>query len=267
MKGEWTVRASDVVYEDEWIIVVNKAYGVPSQPTRDPDRDNVFDAVTRYLARREGKTPYLGLHHRLDALTTGLLLLTKAREANASISAQFQSRRIGKSYCAIGAGSAPVSETYIRPGATWTADGPIGEAPGREQRFMVGGRGRRPARTEILCERAVRFAGGVAGMYACNPLTGRTHQIRVHLAWCGLGIVGDPFYGELPRALRALWPGRMCLHAERLEFEHPMTGERMEVAAPRPEAFVRFFEKIERMSRATTGREFLWGEGASGGRG
>ena len=48
MKGEWTVRASDVVYEDEWIIVVNKAYGVPSQPTRDPDRDNVFDAVTRY---------------------------------------------------------------------------------------------------------------------------------------------------------------------------------------------------------------------------
>ncbi|MBQ9395457.1 MAG: RluA family pseudouridine synthase [Proteobacteria bacterium] len=240
----------DILFEDDVIIVVNKPAGLPSQATLDPNRDHCFAAVRRYLEKRE-KSPYVGLHHRLDALTSGALLMTKRESVNASISAQFQNHTIGKTYCAICVTDGDVDGAYLTPQNGWLIDAPIGEVPGgRVQKFSVTGKKRKPARTRVVCESAIPLRDGLVGVWQCSPETGRTHQIRVHLASLGLKIVGDPLYGcPLPRSLRVCDPGRMCLHAERIAFIHPLTNQEIEVIAPRPPEFTSFIKRAQKLHR------------------
>lgn len=242
------LTGKDILYEDDVIIVVNKPAGLPSQATLDPNRDHCYAAVRRYLEKRE-KSPYIGLHHRLDALTSGAILMTKHESVNASISAQFQNHTICKTYCAVCVTDGDVESSYLAPGHEWLIDAPIGEVPGgRIQKYSVTGRKRKPARTRVLCESVVRLRDGIVGVWQCSPETGRTHQIRVHLSSLGLKIVGDTLYGcALPRSLRVCDPGRMCLHAERLVFVHPLTNQEVEVIAPRPPEFTTFMRRAEKL--------------------
>lgn len=235
---EWNITGADVLYEDEAIIVVNKPSGVPSQATLDPNRDHAYAAVSRYL-----HGGYVGLHHRLDAGTSGVLLMTKVQEANASVSEQFQKHTIKKTYTALSCGESP--DGRIASGANFLMKAAIGECEKTKvQKFCVGGKKRKHAETQVQCEQLIRLRDGYFGQFACQPLTGRTHQIRVHLEALGMGIVGDGLYGSgLLRSLRSIDPGRMCLHASELEFEHPLTGEPMRVKAPLPGAMEKFVRK------------------------
>jgi RluA family pseudouridine synthase len=249
------MRMINVLFEDKYLIVVNKPAGMPSQATLDPNRDHCYAAVRRYLEKNaagdEKNKVYVGLHHRLDALTSGVILMTKDESANASISEQFQTHTIEKTYCAICTCGLDVPPKYRTPGSAWLIDNPIGELPGgRVQKFGVNGKKRKMAKTQVTCEAAFELRDGVCGVYRCQPLTGRTHQIRVHLASIGLPIIGDPLYGQpLPRSLRTIAPKRLCLHAEKLTVQHPSTREYVEISAPRPQEFENLIRKLKKLGR------------------
>lgn len=248
---KWSIRPTDVLYEDDHLIVINKPAGLPSQPTPDPDRDNAFAAVGRYLDKNSTGESYVGMHHRLDALTSGILLFTKSRDANESISAQFQNHTVSKRYIAIcwhPAGEpldSRLEKNHFFEGNSCVLDMPIGELPGGKiQKFGINGKKRKPARTEVFCEQCTECRSGKIVVCRCEPQTGRTHQIRVHLAAVGLEIVGDPLYSHgLVRELRSIDPNRMCLHSELLEIHHPVTGEKLKIFAPRSPEFERFIKR------------------------
>ena len=130
----WTITDRDILYEDEAMIAIEKPYGLPSQPTLDPKRDNAYAAVMRHCAQSGG---YAALHHRLDALTSGILVLAKSKEANPSLSDQFQNHTIRKTYVALCAMPHSVCPKYRTPGASWIIDAPIGEAKPDEARSMA----------------------------------------------------------------------------------------------------------------------------------
>lgn len=238
-EGMWHIGSSDILYEDEAVIVVNKPSGLPSQATLDPARDHCLAAVMRYL-----KGGYVGLHHRLDAGTSGALLLSKSQAANASLSHQFQTHTIRKGYVAIGCGQRLEA---VGVGSHRRLENAIGEGERIRgvQLFCVGGKKARRAVTDVSCESAWCMRDGVVGYFMCQPQTGRTHQIRVHMASLGLGIIGDPLYGDGKlRSLRTMAPGRLCLHASWIVFEHPLTGESVCVSCETPPEMIAFMKKI-----------------------
>ena len=251
----WQIQPSDILWEDESIIAVNKPAGIPSQPTPDRSRDNCYDAVCRYLRSKYGDKAYAGLHHRLDVATSGVILLTSAQAANRAISEQFQNHTIQKTYCAVCIAddwrlqNAPCRADLS--GSPFEIDAPIGEVPEQKiQKFCVGGKHRKSAHTGFICESCIQLRDGCLCVFTCSPHTGRTHQIRVHLSACGLPIVGDSLYGmPLLRSLRSIDPRRMCLHAESIAFIHPTTNVPIKITAPRPREFTSFIVKAGRLAK------------------
>lgn len=226
-----------IVFEDEALLVVNKPAGVPTQPTLDEARTNVFGAAKAFLAKRSGtavSAVYLALHHRLDRDTSGLLLLAKSKDANPGVAKLFAEHRIQKTYWAI---STPTQA----PRPRWVVENHLGKLPsskgGKRARFGAVRSGGDPAVTEFdLRGLGPAGPGRRLAWIEARPKTGRTHQIRVHLSEGGLPILGDPFYGGLEA-----WEGvpvqRVLLHATRLEFEHPLTGQSLRLECPPPDAF------------------------------
>ena len=202
-----------IVYEDPWLLAVNKPAGIPTQGTWATDR---HDLLALLRAQRPGQP--LFLHHRLDQGTSGLLLFAIAAEANAGLTRAFEGRDVEKVYLA------RCSETF----AACEVDRPIGRIrqslPGR-----FGCEGDlvepRPARTAFRPATAEECAGLAEGArIVALPRSGRTHQIRVHLAALGRPVLGDDLYGGAPSA--QLW-----LHAWKLRLRHPVTGEALELVA------------------------------------
>lgn len=228
------------------MIAINKPSGLPSQATLDPARDHAFAAVIRYLGGQ-----YAGLHHRLDAGTSGVLLLSKNKLANPSLSAQFQEHSVQKTYVAIAAARQP--DTRVAQDATILLKAPIGEdKTSRIQRFCVGGKNRKYAETHIHCQKYLALRDGFVAWFKCQPLTGRTHQIRVHLASLGFPIIGDTLYGDRPlRSILAWIPDRLCLHASNISLKHPVTGENMTIEAPYPTCFQKCIKKLENIAVKT----------------
>lgn len=231
------MTAASILYEDEDLIAVNKPPGLATQPTVDEARQNLFALVKRFLAERGGgaAAPYLGLHHRLDRDTSGVILFTKTRGVNAAVAALFSEHRASKVYQAIvGLGrGAPLPQA----GEAWSVKNYLG----RDRQA-----GKR-ARTT-----AVRSGGDFAHtdftMIACHPpyawvearpRTGRTHQIRVHLSEGGTPIVGDATYG----GEREVAP-RLMLHAASLTFPHPIHQTVLTVQSPLPEDFTQCLRKL-----------------------
>lgn len=203
-----------VVFEDPWILAVDKPAGLASQGTWATDRHDVLA-----LLKSQRPDLKLFLHHRLDQGTSGLLVLAKDAKANPGLAKAFATRDIEKIYLA----------RIAEPLAECTVEAPIGRLRGADPgRFGCSGDLMDPksARTDFRPATAEETAGLVAGHYVVAQIhTGRTHQIRVHLAHLGHPVLGDSLY-DGPSSDR-LW-----LHAWRLGLNHPITGEELRLEAP-----------------------------------
>jgi 23S rRNA pseudouridine1911/1915/1917 synthase len=216
-----------ILHEDPRYLAYDKPPGYPCHPTLDPDRPDLHTHLRAFLRERDG-TDYLGLVHRLDRDTSGVLLLVKLPELADPITDLFRQRQIQKVYLAIAAG-------LLRPRrGSWETRIRRGRGPGGVDRWETTSRGGRSACTEY---EVLRPLGRGACLVRLTPRTGRTHQLRVHLAAAGHPILGDLLYGEA-RAVEG-WPGgwrpsRHLLHAQRLAFRDPVTGTHLTIEAPVP---------------------------------
>ena len=203
-----------VAYEDAAMLIVDKPAGLVVHPSAGHATGTLVHALLgRARERGEPLGSIAGLErpgivHRLDKDTSGLLIVAKTDAAQASLMAQFGDRSIDKEYIALVRGDAPATRGRI--------EAPIGRDPRDRQRMAVTGSGR-----QAVTEYAVLGAGGGHTLLALRPLTGRTHQIRAHLAYVRLPIVGDVRYGG------GAGPGglaRQFLHAARLRLRRPLDG-------------------------------------------
>ncbi|MBD3618282.1 MAG: 23S rRNA pseudouridine(1911/1915/1917) synthase RluD [Chromatiales bacterium] len=233
MPAEETVAAEpiplDIVYEDEALLVINKPAGLVTHPAAGNWAGTLQNALLHHAPELAG-VPRAGIVHRLDKETSGLLVVARTLTAHKSLVEQLQARSVSRQYLALVHG--PVV-------AGGTVEGNIGRHPVDRKRMAVVESGK-PAVTHYRVE--VRFAHHT--LLRVSLETGRTHQIRVHMAHIQHPIVGDPVYGgrsrvpagaseTLQAALRGL--RRQALHATRLELEHPVTGEPIAWEVPLPE--------------------------------
>lgn len=226
-KVEFDLSYEDILFEDKQIIVVQKPAGVPTHSTLDPDRDNLFAGLKRYLTVRDGVVPYLGLHHRLDRDTSGLILLTKKQSVNRAVGELFSQRKIKKSYVAL-----TIFKNLKK--TKWTIQDHLARSTKDKKKMQSVQSGGDLAIThfEVLKHTPNTM------MILCEPQTGRTHQIRVHLYEYGLPILGDPTYFKN----NSNQFERLFLHAWKLQFPHPVTNEVIQVESKIPDAFERFFK-------------------------
>jgi len=229
-------REFPVVYEDEHLIAVDKPAGVAVH-----GGSGVAFGVIEQLRRARPGAKFLELVHRLDKETSGLLLVAKKRSALTALQHQFRGRETGKTYAALVHGRWPASRKVIDVALHkyLTADGE------RRVRTAAEDEGRR----SITLVKVVRSHAHYT-LLDVTIKTGRTHQIRVHLAHEGHPIVGDAKYGDfaLNKALARGDAGarfeRMFLHARRLSFRHPATGEAVELESPLPAECEQFLQAL-----------------------
>ncbi len=218
--------ALNIVYEDDSILVINKPVGLVVHPGSGTWQGTLLNALLHH-APQLAEIPRAGIVHRLDKDTSGLLIVAKTLTAQTALVRQLQARSVKREYLALAYGEVP------RGG---TVDAPIGRHPTQRVKMAVVEDGK-PAVTHYSVEE--RFPG--CTLVRCKLETGRTHQIRVHLASIHHPLVGDTTYlpgvQKCPAQLRAILNAfpRQALHAERLAVEHPVTGEIMEWHAPLPQ--------------------------------
>ena len=210
-----------IIYQDEDLLVVNKPIGLTTHPTEseDPATADVVSAVKRQLG-----LVYVGLHHRLDREVSGVLAFAARKEANANMAKVFEGRSVQKEYLAIVAGRLPRSEGEINAVLTEVSSGRYAVAKLPDRRAQA-------ARTRYKVEQTT--ADGKFSLVRLWLDTGRTHQLRVHLAFMGAPIVGDAIYGSAQK-----FP-RLLLHAALLRFAHPGTGHTATFEAAPPPLFKR----------------------------
>ena len=240
-----------VLYEDADLLAIDKPPGLVVHPSPGHASGTLVNALLHHVKDLGGVGGDLrpGIVHRLDRGTSGVLLVAKTDRAHASLSRQMKKRSMRKEYLALAAGV-----PKVRKGEVSFA---IGRDPGDRKKMKAfraspqPPAGAREARTLYEIEREW-FPLGLT-LLRCRLVTGRTHQIRVHLAAAALPLVGDPVYGR-PRYDRVKDPAlkkalqefpRQALHAERITFRHPATNEPVEVVAPVPEDMRRLIEAIE----------------------
>jgi len=205
----------EVVYEDDDLIIVDKPAGLVVHPAAGHRDGTLVNALLYHCGDSLsgiGGVQRPGIVHRLDKGTSGLLVAAKSQPAHHGLAAQFKAHSIDREYLALVRG-VPRAEAG-------SIDAPIGRHPTDRKRFSTHARRGRDARTHWRVER--RFAA--LTLLRVSLETGRTHQIRVHLASAGLPVAGDPVYGGGRRVSRELGLDRQGLHAARLGFEHPVRG-------------------------------------------
>ncbi len=221
----------DVLFEDSDLIVINKPSGLVIHPAAGNPSGTLVNALLHHCQDLSGiggvERP--GIVHRLDKDTTGVMVVAKTDRAHLALSLAFRRRQVDKTYLAICYGVPDPAEGVI--------DAPIGRHQRDRQQMAVVASGR-ASRTRYRVEEVL---AGTA-VVSCRPVTGRTHQIRVHLAHLGHALVGDGVYSgrqwrglSEPRAAAACrdYP-RQALHAWRLAFRHPVSGQQVEFEAPVP---------------------------------
>ena len=219
-----------IVFEDAHLLVIDKPAGMVVHPAKGHAGGTLVNAVLHH-AEVEGDDDddplRPGIVHRIDRMTSGLLVVAKTASARDGLVARFKAHDIERAYVAVAEGAAPERVTY---------DTMHDRHPTERQRFTSKLRTGRRAVTH--CARVELLAGGAASLLRCTLETGRTHQIRVHLAEHGFPLLGDAVYGRRARdprveaVSRAL--GRQALHAAELGFVHPVTGESLRFSAPLP---------------------------------
>ncbi|MBM3973398.1 MAG: RluA family pseudouridine synthase [Planctomycetes bacterium] len=238
----WVDDRIDVLHEDADLLVVHKPAHLPMHA------DGPFvNSTLVQLLRDRRREPGLGLVHRLDRETSGVAVLARTPAARKAMQAMFEAGAVAKRYVAVVHGAAPDA---------WLIDAPIGRAAGSEVtlRRTCGADAEAPKSAATRCRRLT--AGGGRSLVQCWPQTGRTHQIRVHLAHSGHPIVGDKIYGQPdavylafvaavkasgdPRTASGCQPHRHLLHADELAFRHPTTGRDEAFRCPAPDEFAKW---------------------------
>ena len=215
-----------VVHEDAHLIVVDKPAGMVVHPAPGHAGGTLVNALLDHCGpglTGVGGVARPGIVHRLDKDTSGLIVAAKTETAHAGLRALFEAHDIDRGYLVLAQG--------LPSPAVGRIEAPIGRDPRHRKRMAVVERGR-AALTHYRVEAAF---GTRACRVACRLETGRTHQVRVHLAHIGHGVIGDPLYGGRRRGLPAF--PRQALHAARLGFRHPATGEDMRFESPPPTDF------------------------------
>lgn len=215
--------ALPIVFEDETLLVLDKPAGLVVHPGNGNRSGTLMNALLHH-APELGCVPRAGIVHRLDKDTSGLLVVAKTLTAQTSLVRQLQARTVARRYLAL------VQGAILRGGEV---DAPIGRHPVQRTKMAVTGGGR-----TALTRYRVRERLNAVTLVECRLETGRTHQIRVHMAHLGHPLVGDPVYGlrRIADPLLASF-GRQALHAFRLGLIHPASGETMHWFSPLPEDF------------------------------
>lgn len=231
----------EIVYEDEALVVVNKPAGLVVHPAAGIHSGTLANALAYHFAQLpdSGAGVRPGIVHRLDRDTSGLLVVAKTEAALEHLSDQFRDRTVFKSYVALVHGRLKTESGKI--------DQPLARDPSNRTRMAVVRGGRSALSLFRVRQHFDRFT-----LLDVELKTGRTHQIRVHLAWAKHPVVGDETYGagrdntiqdaRLRAHVRNL--GRHFLHAERLAFTHPQTGERVEFKSPLPEELTKLLADL-----------------------
>ena len=227
--------ALDIVYEDEDVVVINKPKGLVVHPAPGHQDDTLVNGLLYALGDSlSGINGILrpGIVHRIDKDTSGLLAVAKNDLAHAVLASQLKDHTMARTYEAIVCGSLKED--------SGTVDAPIGRHPTDRKKMCVTERNSKPAVTHW--EVVKRYRGYTH--IRCHLETGRTHQIRVHMAHIGHPILGDTVYG---RKKPELGQDSQCLHAGALCFRHPRDGRPVMVFAPLPDYFRQVLEKLEKM--------------------
>jgi 23S rRNA pseudouridine1911/1915/1917 synthase len=229
-----------IVYEDEHMIVVDKPAGMPVHPGPGHSGHTLVNALLAHCPDLPGiggvQRP--GIVHRLDKDTSGLIVAAKDERAHQGLTRQLAERRMHKTYLTLVEGRLQPDEALI--------DAPIGRDPGNRKRMRVEGVAAREAQTshrirEVIPVRPELLEGRVSTLtyLEASPITGRTHQIRVHLASLGHPVVGDSVYGR-PSKLVA----RQFLHAWRLTLRHPIDGRDLSFETPLAEDLAAALDRL-----------------------
>ena len=229
-----------ILYEDPTWIVLDKPAGLVVHPAPAHRSGTLVHALLHHCPElsEAGGSGRPGIVHRLDKDTSGVLVAAKTPRAHGNLAEQFRAHTVEREYLAIVRGSPRT--------LSGTVDRPIGRHPSDRKRFTAdrrlarASRGARPARTHWRVEERL----GDFTLLRVRLETGRTHQVRVHLASAGLPVLGDPVYGGGRAVARALGLDRQALHAARLEFDHPDTGARMRFTAPLPRDLEAVLERL-----------------------
>ncbi|MCI0662013.1 MAG: RluA family pseudouridine synthase [Acidobacteria bacterium] len=223
----------DILYEDEHLIVVDKPSGLLVHPSRQEKSGTLTNGLAFHFWQTHGAPLRPGMIHRLDRHTSGVIVVAKTPRAHRTLSKHFRLRWVKKFYLA------PVSGVVARDDGEIIA--PIGHQPNVWPRWGVMNDGKE-AHTRFRVKR--RFAAHT--LLELEPLTGRTHQLRIHCNLIGHPILGDPIYAEQVDPLaEKLGLKYQLLHAFRLAFRHPATGVEMEFQAPIPRAMKELIELLD----------------------
>ena len=221
----------DIIYEDGDLLVVNKPKGMVVHPAAGNEDGTLVNALLYHVRDLSGIGGEMrpGIVHRLDKDTSGLILIAKNDHAHTVMSEQFKERSTEKHYRAVAYGNFQQDEGLI--------DAPIARHPVDRKKMAVVPGGK-PSKTQWTVMERLKGATYLD----VHLLTGRTHQIRVHMQSIGHPLLGDCIYA--PHTKVAVHIPRLMLHAYSLAFDHPTTGERMEFVAPLPEKFSVTLEKL-----------------------
>ncbi len=214
-----------VLYEDEAVVCFDKPAGLPTQPTVDESRPNLYALALSQATSQNGAGAYLGMHHRLDRDTSGVVLFTRAEKYNAFIGEQFKEHLCAKTYVAVVHGK-------LKP-AVGRVENFLGEV-GKRGKIQKYGSVKSGGKKAISGFQVLKSEGGLS-LVEVKIETGRTHQIRVHLSEMGHSVVGDTLYGSPVENYTKL--GRFLLHAHALSIAHPVSKNLIRVESPIPNEF------------------------------
>lgn len=212
-----------IVYDDDDLVVVDKPFGVAAHPSVGWEGPTVLGALVAagFRVATSGAAERQGIVHRLDVGTSGLMVVAKSERAYTGLKRAFKEREVDKVYHAVVHGHPdPLAGTI---------DAPIGRHPSHSWKFAVIPDGKDSVTHYETLE---AFPG--ASLLEIHLETGRTHQIRVHMAAHRHPCIGDPLYGGDPTVAARLGLSRQWLHAHRLSFDHPVTGDRLTTTSPYP---------------------------------
>jgi len=238
-KPDLGLQESDLLYQDQGLVVINKPPGLPSQATKTQAVFHVVALLKKFLAARDDGQENLQLTHRLDKETSGVLILAKQKQTMQWISDQFRHRQVAKEYHAL---------TYgLSKEESFTVACQLSAIQAETGIVKVIKRGGKDSVTHFSVIK--QFPEWNMTLFRCQPITGRSHQIRVHLAHRGFPIVGDKVYGQgkqstLPDEVQALVSHHHLLHCQQMSFLPAAEAQKLTIRAPYPANFQEILARI-----------------------